>query len=95
MFYHLLFTASAAALLKVAADPKHLGAEIGILAILHTWGQNLLAHPHVHCVIPGGRDLTRWRSLAAPALSFFSIGGGSQAGFPRQVHCRFEASLSA
>jgi hypothetical protein len=53
-FYHLLFTASAATLREVGADPKHLGAEIGILSILHTWGQNLLAHPHIHCVVPAG-----------------------------------------
>jgi predicted RNA-binding Zn-ribbon protein involved in translation (DUF1610 family)/predicted Zn-ribbon and HTH transcriptional regulator len=53
-FYHLLFTATAATLLEIAVDPKHLGAEIGILSILHTWGQNLLAHPHIHCVIPAG-----------------------------------------
>jgi predicted RNA-binding Zn-ribbon protein involved in translation (DUF1610 family) len=62
-FYHLLFTASTATLLEVAADPKHLGVEIGILGILHTWGQNLLAHPHIHCLIPAGgiaRDHTRW-----------------------------------
>ena len=62
-FYHLLFTASAATLLEIAADPKHLGAEIGILGILHTWGQNLLAHPHLHCVIPAGGispNHTRW-----------------------------------
>jgi len=62
-FYHLLFPASAATLLEIAADPKHLGAQIGILSILHTWGQNLLAHPHIHCVIPAGgiaRDHTRW-----------------------------------
>jgi hypothetical protein len=62
-FYQLLFTATAATLLEIAADPKHLGAEIGILAILHTWGQNLLAHPHIHCVIPAGGlspDHTRW-----------------------------------
>jgi hypothetical protein len=62
-FYHLLFTASAATLLEIAADPKHLGAEIGILSILHTWGQNLLAHPHIHCVIPAGGlspDHRRW-----------------------------------
>ena len=39
---------------KIAADPKHLGAEIGFLAVLHTWGQNLQHHPHVHCVVPGG-----------------------------------------
>src|SRR5207244_13272501 len=37
-----------------AADPQHLGAEIGFITILHTWGQNLLHHPHVHCVVPGG-----------------------------------------
>ncbi len=63
LFYHLLFTASAATLREVAADPKHLGAEIGILSILHTWGQNLLMHPHIHCVIPAGgisADRTRW-----------------------------------
>jgi len=62
-FYHLLFTASATTLQEVASDPKHLGAEIGILSILHTWGQNLLAHPHVHCVIPAGGlspDQARW-----------------------------------
>ena len=62
-FYDLLFTATAATLLEIAADPKHLGAEIGILSILHTWGQNLLAHPHIHCVIPAGgisHDHSRW-----------------------------------
>jgi hypothetical protein len=45
-FYELLFTASAATALEVAADPKHLGAEIGIISVLHTWGQNLLLNPH-------------------------------------------------
>ena len=62
-FYDLLFNATAATLLEIAADPKHLGAEIGILSILHTWGQNLLAHPHIHCVIPAGGispDHSRW-----------------------------------
>jgi hypothetical protein len=61
--YDLLFQASAATLLEVAADPKHLGAEIGFLSVLHTWGQNLQAHPHVHCVIPAGGlspDHSRW-----------------------------------
>jgi hypothetical protein len=58
-----LFRASAETLLQVAADPKNLGAEIGFLSVLHTWGQNLLAHPHVHCVIPAGGlspDHTHW-----------------------------------
>jgi hypothetical protein len=61
--YALLFRASAATLLEVAADPKHLGAEIGFLSVLHTWGQNLLHHPHVHCVVPAGGlspDHERW-----------------------------------
>ena len=50
----LLFRASAASALELAADQRHLGAEIGMISILHTWGQNLLLHPHVHCVIPAG-----------------------------------------
>lgn len=61
--YDLLFRASAETLLEVAADPQHLGAEIGFLSVLHTWGQNLLHHPHVHCVIPAGGlslDHSRW-----------------------------------
>ena len=63
LLYGLLFQASAATLLEVAADPKHLGAEIGFLSILHTWGQNLQLHPHVHCAIPAcglSSDHTRW-----------------------------------
>jgi hypothetical protein len=52
--YGLLLQAAAQTLLEVAANPKHLGAELGFLAVLHTWGQNLLHHPHIHCVIPAG-----------------------------------------
>jgi putative transposase/transposase-like zinc-binding protein len=65
VLFRLLFEASAATLLEVAADPKHLGAEIGFLSILHTWGQTLQPHPHIHCVVPGGGlspDHTRWIS---------------------------------
>ena len=61
--YGLLFKAAAETLQRIAADPKHLGAEIGFLAVLHTWGQNLQHHPHVHCVVPGGGlspDGSRW-----------------------------------
>jgi hypothetical protein len=61
--YRLLFRASAETLLEVAANPKRLGARLGFLSILHTWGQNLLHHPHVHCVVPGGGispDQARW-----------------------------------
>ena len=63
LVYRLLFRAAAKTLLQIAADPKHLGAEIGFLAVLHTWGQTLLAHPHLHCVVPGGGlspDHRRW-----------------------------------
>ena len=52
--YGILFRAAAETLQEVAANPKHLGAEIGFLAVLHTWGQNLMHHPHVHCVVSGG-----------------------------------------
>jgi Putative transposase len=54
VLYDLLFRASAETLQEVARDPRHLGADIGFLSVLHTWGQNLLAHPHLHCVIPAG-----------------------------------------
>jgi hypothetical protein len=52
--YGILFRAAAETLQEVAANPKHLGAEIGLLAVLHTWGQNLMHHPHLHCVVSGG-----------------------------------------
>ena len=52
--YKILFRAVSETLLTVAADPKRLGAAVGFLAVLHTWGQNLHLHPHVHCIVPGG-----------------------------------------
>src|SRR5438270_1244394 len=52
--YDILFRAAAETLQTIAADPKHLGAAIGVTAVLHTWGQNLFHHPHIHCVVPGG-----------------------------------------
>jgi len=61
--YTWLFHATAATLREIAADPQHLGAEIGVLSILHTWGQTLVRHPHVHCVVPAGGvapDRDRW-----------------------------------
>lgn len=54
LVYDMLFAASAKTLHEVATDPKHLGAKIGFLSVLHTWGQNLDHHPHVHCLVPGG-----------------------------------------
>lgn len=52
--YNILFATAAETLRTIAADPRHLGAEIGFLAVLHTWGQTLRHHPHLHCVVPGG-----------------------------------------
>ncbi len=61
--YAILFKAAAESLRRIAADPRHLGAEIGVLAVLHSWGQTLSHHPHVHCIVPGGGlspDGTHW-----------------------------------
>jgi hypothetical protein len=61
--YNILFAATAETLRTIGQDPKHLGAEIGFFAVLHTWGQNLIHHPHLHCVVPGGglsADGERW-----------------------------------
>jgi Putative transposase/Transposase zinc-binding domain len=63
VMYDLLFRAAAQTLQEVAADSRHLGARIGFLMVLHTWGQNLLHHPHVHCIVASGglaRDGSRW-----------------------------------
>lgn len=61
--YDILFRATAETLTTIAADPQHLGAQIGFFAVLHSWGQNLQFHPHLHCVVPGGGlslDGQRW-----------------------------------
>ena len=63
LLYDLLFRTSAASLLELARDPRHLGADIGFLGVLHTWGQNLEHHPHVHYIVPAGAlalDGSRW-----------------------------------
>jgi hypothetical protein len=61
--YDLLLRASAETLTTIAADPRHLGARIGMTSVLHTWGSALIHHPHVHMIVPGGGlspDGTRW-----------------------------------
>ena len=63
--YAILFKAAAETLLTIAAEPKHLGARIGLTAVLHTWGSALSHHPHLHCIVPGGglsADGARWLS---------------------------------
>ena len=78
VIYDILFTASAETMVTIAADPKHLGARIGITSVLHTWGSALTHHPHVHMIVPGGgisADGSRWVScrpnfiLPVPVLS--------------------------
>ena len=72
--FALLFQASADTLLEVAADPRHLGAQAGLLSILHTWGQTLQPHPHIHCVVPGGGlspQHTRW--ISSPSNFFLPV----------------------
>jgi hypothetical protein len=72
--YDILFHSTAETLKTIAADPKHLGAEIGFFAVLHSWGQNLMFHPHLHCVVPGGglsADGQRW--VRCRARFFLSV----------------------
>ena len=73
--YGTLFRATAQTLLTIAADPKHLGAEIGFFAVLHTWGSNLLHHPHLHCVVTGGglsANGSQW--ISCPDGFFLPVG---------------------
>jgi len=69
--FQILFRASAETLITIAADPKHLGAAIGFFSILHTWGQNLLFHPHVHCVVTGGGLAPGGEQWIASRAGFF------------------------
>jgi Putative transposase/Transposase zinc-binding domain len=71
VIYDLLFKASAETVLTIAADPKHLGARIGVTSVLHTWGSALTHHPHVHMIVPGGGISLDGRSWAACRPGFF------------------------
>jgi hypothetical protein len=65
LMYHLLFKAASQTLLTIAKDPKHLGAQIGMTMVLHTWGSAMPHHPHVHCIVPGGgisADKHQWQA---------------------------------
>ena len=74
LLYHLLLKTSAATLLAVARDPKHLGAEIGFFSVLHTWNQKLEHHPHVHCVVPaGGLSLARTHWIPSRSRFFLPV----------------------
>ena len=69
--YDLLFKAAAETLLTIAADPKHLGARIGIISVLHTWGSAMMHHPHVHMIVPGGGLALDGKSWIACKPGFF------------------------
>ncbi|AGI65856.1 IS91-family transposase [Octadecabacter antarcticus 307] len=72
--YNLLMRASADTVVKIAADPKHLGAKVGITSVLHTWGSAMTHHPHVHMIVPGGglsRDGSKW--IASRKNFFLSV----------------------
>ena len=69
--YALLFEAASQTLKTIAADPKHLGAEIGATTVLHTWGQTLTHHPHVHCIVPGGGLSPTSKAWIASRRGFF------------------------
>ena len=97
--YGILFRAAAQTLLEIAADPKHLGAKIGCLMVLHTWGQNLMHHPHVHAIVTGGglsADGSRWihgKQQQRPQ-AVLRAWESSQPCLPGKVHRRFETSVS-
>jgi hypothetical protein len=71
VIYDLLFRASSETMLTIAADPKHLGARIGILSVLHTWGSALTHHPHVHMIVPGGGFSLDGNSWVSSGANFF------------------------
>ena len=74
LFYNLMFRAASETLLEIAADSRHLGARIGVLAVLHTWSQNLGLHPHLHCLVPaGGLALDRSRWVASRRNFFLPV----------------------
>ncbi len=98
LFYSLLFRAASETLLKIAADPRHLGARIGVLAVLHTWSQNLRHHPHLHCLVPAGGlalDNSRWittrrRGVFLPVRVLSRMFRGKLLAFLKQSYRRGE-----
>jgi hypothetical protein len=82
--YDILFKASAETMITIAADPKHLGARIGVLSVLHTWGSALNHHPHVHMIVPGGgisRDGERWVACRPGFLLYVVFSRACSAGW--------------
>ena len=90
LVYDILFKAAAETIRVIGADPKHLGAETGMVAILHTWGQTLTHHPHVHCIVPGG-GLGPDGSWIASKPNFFR----KHPRYARAAHDRFGLAAQA
>ena len=100
--YDLLFHSAAETLLEIAADPKHLGARLGILAILHTWSQTLVLHPHLHCIVPGGGPSSageRWMAASErfllPVRVLAPVYRGKFLAGLKQLHQEGRLSLTA
>src|SRR4030095_2680555 len=91
--YDILFHATAETLRTIAADRRHLGAESGFIAILHTWGQNLLHHPHLHCVVPGGGVAPGWPTLDRLPPGLLPAGAGAVEAVPAPVPRAVAAGL--
>src|SRR5262249_42804408 len=85
LLYDLLFRTASATLLTLAADLQRLGAQVGITAILHTWGQNLRFHPHLHCVVTGGGFALRRQHWGAGRRRYLLPVKGLRAVFPRKL----------
>ena len=100
LLYNLLFRAASETLLQIAADPRHLGARIGIPAVLHTWSQNLRHHPHLHCLVPAGGlalDHSRWISCRPgfflPVRVLSRLFRGKMLAFLQQAYQKGELSV--
>jgi hypothetical protein len=83
--YNLLFQAVAETLKQVAANPKNLGAQIGFIAVLHTWDQRLNLHPHIHCIVPGGRFREGRSGWIRSPENYFLPNPYPLGGLPREV----------
>lgn len=96
LFYDLLFTQAAVALQAIAALPRHLGAELGFVGVLHTWGRQLQQHPHVHFIVPGGglrADHQKWRRCRRP--DWFLPGDALAAAFRTGMEAALRAATPA
>jgi hypothetical protein len=83
--YNLLFQSASETLAQIAKDPKHLGAEIGFMGILHTWTQTLIDHPHLHGLVPGGGLSPRWEAMGLFEADLLPSGQGALRLVSREV----------